>query len=467
MNYKIYKNILSPEFIKEIFSDINTKQFHQGKVGNRINLEQKRRKDLFINQTKLLSKIDNKIYDSIYDDVKKHFGDIPYRENWKIGHYKANDNGFYNVHSDCAGDTKFRKYSFIAMLSNPNEYEGGEFYFKNLNIQLKLEKGDILIFKSNLLHGVNPVYSGERYVLISFFFDSEGADIKKQLNPNSNLNTYLPILSNTNKELMEGISHLKNEIIETNKNKGDIDYSDLHTHPWSDRDDYYFENNNSKILIISFSGMGWKNSIPTFNFYNMFKSYSHIDKLFLRDIKCRYYLSGLKNSSNTFNETIELINRLTKKKKYDKIIAIGCSAGGYAAILYGQILHFTKVIAFSPQVVLTRTKEELIEDIFNAPKTCQWLRELNKEDYVYQKSLDLKNFIPFQTKVEIHYAKRANKGADKKHALYIEHENCNIIEHDSNNHMIALELRDKGILKKLIENEINTIYKNNAIHEID
>ena len=112
------------------------------------------------------------------------------------------------------------------------------------------------------------------------------------------------------------------------------------------------------------------------------------------------------------------------------------------------------MIAFSPQVVLTSKKEELIEDTHNAPNTCKWLREQNKKNPIYQKSLDLKNFLPFKCEVEVHYAKRANRGADKKHALYIESDKCNIVEHDSNKHMIALELRDKGILKSIIEKEI-------------
>ena len=81
------------------------------------------------------------------------------------------------------------------------------------------------------------------------------------------------------------------------------------------------------------------------------------------------------------------------------------------------------MIAFSPQVVLTSKKEELIEDTHNAPNTCKWLREQNKKNPIYQKSLELKNFLPYKCEVEIHNSKRANRGADKKHALYVESDN--------------------------------------------
>ena len=43
---------------------------------------------------------------------------------------------------------------------------------------------------------------------------------------------------------------------------------------------------------------------------------------------------------------------------------------------------------------------------------------------------------------------------DKKHALYLEGNNCKIIEHDSSNHMLALELRDNGKLKEIIDEAI-------------
>ena len=200
--------------------------------------------------------------------------------------------------------------------------------------------------------------------------------------------------------------------------------------------------------------MGWKNSIPTFIFYNFLKKYKNIDKLFLRDINCRYYLTGLKNTSNSFEETKDFLKNFVKEPKYKKIIGLGCSAGGYAAILYGHLLKFTKVIAFSPQTVLNDTKELLIEDIYNAPKTCKWLRNLNKHSTFFQEILDLKNLLPFNTSIDIHYARRANHGTDKKHALYIQSKNCKIIEHESANHMIALELRDTGKLEDIINKSI-------------
>lgn len=172
----------------------------------------------------------------------------------------------------------------------------------------------------------------------------------------------------------------------------------------------------------------------------------------------RYYLSSLKNNTNSFDETIELIKNMTIDRGYKKIIGIGCSAGGYAAILYGNLLNFSKIIAFSPQTVLNDKKETLIGDVYNAPNTCRWLRGLYKDDNNYQKALDLMNYSPFNSKIDIHYSPRGNKEIDKNHALYLNSDNkCNIYEHPGNDHMIALTLRNNGKLKDIIHKEISTL----------
>ena len=193
--------------------------------------------------------------------------------------------------------------------------------------------------------------------------------------------------------------------------------------------------------------------MPTFIFHNFFKKHDTIDKLFLRDIKRQYYLTGLKHNTNNINETIQFIQDLIKIKKYKKIVGIGCSAGGFAAILYGNLLKFDKIIAFAPQIVINNDKIEIIKDNINAPKTCKFLTNYSKDTF-FQKCLNLKSFIPFIPEVEIHFPELASNGIDKRHAEYIQHSKCKIIGYKSKNHRIALELRDNGILKKIIDNEI-------------
>jgi len=62
-------------------------------------------------------------------------------------------------------------YSCILMLNS--DYEGGELFFEHHNLEIKLEQGDLIMFRGNAanLHGVRKVISGKRYNFIFFFRD--------------------------------------------------------------------------------------------------------------------------------------------------------------------------------------------------------------------------------------------------------------------------------------------------------
>tara|TARA_B100000035_G_C20856889_1_gene490057 strand:- start:155 stop:763 length:609 start_codon:yes stop_codon:yes gene_type:complete len=64
-----------------------------------------------------------------------------------------------------------RKLSISLLLSDPDEYEGGEFqihYYRNKLYSLKPEKGTAIIFPSWVPHRVRPVTSGKRISLVGW-----------------------------------------------------------------------------------------------------------------------------------------------------------------------------------------------------------------------------------------------------------------------------------------------------------
>lgn len=81
------------------------------------------------------------------------------------GDYHADD-------SDLDGNDNGGTHNiFSTILYLNNDYDGGEVYFKNQDISLKLDPGTILTFKGDLnnVHKINEVISGTRYNVISFF----------------------------------------------------------------------------------------------------------------------------------------------------------------------------------------------------------------------------------------------------------------------------------------------------------
>lgn len=222
--------------------------------------------------------------------------------------------------------------------------------------------------------------------------------------------------------------------------------------------DIIFENNNKNKLLIIFSSNGRPgrdNQAPSFNFYKLLKSCNNIDKLFIRDQDRNYYLKGLKYTTNNLEETIELIKSIIETRNYENVVSIGASSGGFASILYANLLGFSKAIAFNPQTVISEEKESVVRDYVFTTKQCKKLRSEDKNNILYQKCLNLKNFMPFKTKTIIHYSTESTCGVDKRHAEYIKGVNCNLIPHKSATHLLALEMKSKGELLKAIMNEFS------------
>ena len=89
--------------------------------------------------------------------------------------YHASEGGHYSWHHDIdwnRDDGLDRKLSITVQLSDPSEYEGGDFSFSevpNPDAGLAKAKGTILVFPSYLSHAVSPVTSGVRKSLVAWF----------------------------------------------------------------------------------------------------------------------------------------------------------------------------------------------------------------------------------------------------------------------------------------------------------
>jgi PKHD-type hydroxylase len=77
--------------------------------------------------------------------------------------------GHYGYHVDIGpGSASHRKVSLVVQLSDPSEYEGGEFeILRGMNPEkLPNNQGSVLLFPSYLLHRVTPVTKGVRRSLV-------------------------------------------------------------------------------------------------------------------------------------------------------------------------------------------------------------------------------------------------------------------------------------------------------------
>lgn len=119
-------------------------------------------KDLWNKFSKVIAEVNSRYF---------HFDLTGFYEPMQLGVYTAEDKGHYDWHVDMFLGNKAapRKLSMVLMLSDPSEYEGGEFLLKtdsNMPTKLDMVKGRAWFFPSYMLHKVCPVTRGIRKTLV-------------------------------------------------------------------------------------------------------------------------------------------------------------------------------------------------------------------------------------------------------------------------------------------------------------
>lgn len=100
-----------------------------------------------------------------------HFDLTGFYEPMQLGVYSASKQGHYDWHMDaCSLDAGApRKLSMALLLSDPSEFEGGEFQVKahsDTPQTLETKRGRAWFFPSYMLHRVTPVTKGVRRSLV-------------------------------------------------------------------------------------------------------------------------------------------------------------------------------------------------------------------------------------------------------------------------------------------------------------
>ncbi len=99
-------------------------------------------------------------------------------------------------------------------------------------------------------------------------------------------------------------------------------------------------------LLVCFSSRGRRK----FDLYKNLNKIDEFDILFLSDEGDEFYNFSIPDFSTDLNDTLKKLKGYLDKYEYS--VAIGSSMGGYAAILFGILCKFDKVVAIAPQITL-------------------------------------------------------------------------------------------------------------------
>lgn len=99
--------------------------------------------------------------------------DIDFIETVELLEYSFNPNekfqSHYNKHSDFGPKMNKRKISYSALLSDPSDFQGGDFiFYLEKDIVLSKEQGQVILFPSFQFHSVSNVTQGTRWSLVTW-----------------------------------------------------------------------------------------------------------------------------------------------------------------------------------------------------------------------------------------------------------------------------------------------------------
>ncbi|UAB84823.1 hypothetical protein INR75_01995 [Zunongwangia sp. SCSIO 43204] len=162
------------------------------------------------------------------------------------------------------------------------------------------------------------------------------------------------------------------------------------------------------------------------------KAQKHI---FLRDIKKQWYLAGINHELNSIEMVLAMLKEETAG--FD-IVTIGSSAGGYAAMLFGQFLNANYSLSFNGQSqvfdLLKKSKEEINPILF---------RERNNN--FINKYFSIKKFINNPEKIFYFYSN--NSPWDVIQYEHIKNISINFVSYSTSHHGIPFV---KSSLPKVI-----------------
>ncbi len=191
------------------------------------------------------------------------------------------------------------------------------------------------------------------------------------------------------------------------------------------------------VIYFSSNGIYFPNNEATFrdmilshNNYEWYKNrISNADKhIFVRDVFKQWYFKGINKDIPDQDALLVFLQKETLG--YHRVVTVGSSAGGYAAILFGCQLNAFKIYAFSPQISLTSLIEKATNNrnpVLNALRGTEQLMNADLSQVVDMDSPNVIYFFPIHSQIDI-----------QQHALINNFTQLRTVKLNSNKHGVPI-----------------------------
>ncbi len=241
------------------------------------------------------------------------------------------------------------------------------------------------------------------------------------------------------REKFEMLHEGSNRLYEAVSRAWDVDYPD------DLKSVIRIEGSRTDLQFLSFAGLNLGMGMPPFEFLRSLSG-RDVPGWFIKDFYQSWYHKGLLGITGSLAETRDHLRGLLGPPGERKLVTLGASSGGYAAIVYGCWLGAERALAFSPQTLITRR----IVAQYAALDTPDTLRFLDRE----AGALNLRTFLqnqPHVPEITVYYG--SDHPQDTKEAMQLDGlPNVTLVPVSGvEGHSVSGELRQRGELDGILE----------------
>ncbi len=211
---------------------------------------------------------------------------------------------------------------------------------------------------------------------------------------------------------------------------------------------------SSEIMIIAFGAMGNIDSGEApFEFIKTLKNLN-VSKVFLRDINRSWYHTGMYEISEDIEGTVSFLKEQINRSAAKRVICIGNSMGGYAALLFGILLKVDYILTFAPQTSLKKI------DLIMSKQQIKHVHNHFSNTY-----FDINEVLTtYLNTSSIHIYYDPSIARDKVHAMHISrHSNVYLHKCDGLGHILHCSLMKTGEFQLILFRLMNPTLLNTIV----
>jgi alpha-beta hydrolase superfamily lysophospholipase len=176
------------------------------------------------------------------------------------------------------------------------------------------------------------------------------------------------------------------------------------------------------------------------NGFSFFKGFEDVaaSKIFVKDPADAWYQTGVENVAASIDDLAACLRQAVKEVGARRVVMFGTSMGGYAALLFGQLLQADAVVAVSPQSILDPRLPHTPHERFEGPY------------------FDLRHVLKRRAgSPSVHILFGAGDIVDCYNTLRLQTDTYTVSPIREADHLVSAQLAKSGLLKSIVVAALN------------